>query len=74
MSQLYFFRAFVSVEDCERYYQGQVIQVIVTTEQGLRIQLPFKYFRPFISKVGIRGYFRLSLDSNGRLQRLEKIS
>lgn len=74
MNQQHRFSAVVSLEDCELFYQGQVKQVIVTSEQGLRIQLPFKFFRPFITHLGIRGYFRLSLDAAGNLEKLEKIS
>lgn len=74
MSHSYLFGAFLSVEKCQRYYQGQSRYVLVTADSGERIQLAFRHFQPFISAIGIRGRFRLTVTDNGEFLQLEKIN
>lgn len=72
--QKYYFSAFVTSEQCLGYYRGDIKNVIVTAESGERVQLPFRYFQPFIDVNGIRGEFCLTLNANGAFVRLEKIN
>ncbi len=74
MNQSYLFSGFISVEKCQQYYRGEVRYVVVTADSGERIQLAFKHFQPYISQLGIRGRFRLTVTAKGEFLRLEKIS
>ncbi|MCP3175806.1 MAG: DUF2835 domain-containing protein [Desulfuromonadales bacterium] len=57
-----------------RYYQGQVQQILVTTEEGPRVQFPAAHLRPFLSERGIQGRFALYYDEGGKFVRLERIA
>jgi len=74
MSRSYIFSSFLSPEKCQQYYRGEIRYVIVTADTGERVQLALRHFQPFISQLGIRGRFRLTLTDNGDFLRLEKIS
>lgn len=74
MSRVYFFNGYLSPEKCQQYYQGEARYVIVTSDQGERIRLAFRHFQPFVSQVGIRGRFRLTVADNGDFLAMEKIS
>lgn len=70
----YFFSATLTKEQCFRYYRGEIKNVVVTENNGQRIQLKFKHFHPFIDSVGVRGYFRLTLADDDAFVSLEKIN
>lgn len=74
MKRCYTFSGFLSAEKCQQYYRGEARYVIVTADSGERIQLAFKHFKPYISQLGIRGRFRLTVADNGDFLELEKIS
>lgn len=74
MSRYYVFSGFISAEKCQQYYRGEVRYVIVTADSGERVQLAFRHFQPYISQLGIRGRFRLTLTDNGEFLQLDKIS
>ena len=56
-----------------RYYRGAAQVVVVTSDDGRRIQLPALELRPFVSGEGISGYFEMILDSNNKLLSIKKI-
>ncbi|WP_455211383.1 DUF2835 family protein [Kaarinaea lacus] len=56
----------------KEYYRGNVKNVVVTTDDGLRLQLPLEVFRPFVSEAGIYGFFVVYVDDNHKLVRLDK--
>ncbi|HSG50628.1 MAG TPA: DUF2835 family protein [Rheinheimera sp.] len=70
----YYFSAFVTTEQCLGYYRGEIKNVVVTADSGVRVQLPFRHFQPFIDVNGIRGQFRLTLNAEGAFVSLEKIN
>lgn len=74
MMRHYFFNAMLSAEQCYSYYRGDVKYVVVTADNGERIQLQFRHFQPFVGASGIRGRFRLTLDNNAAFISLEKIN
>lgn len=74
MSRCYIFNGFISAEKCQQYYRGTVRYIIVTADSGERVQLAFRHFQPYISQLGVRGRFRLTLTDNGDFLQLEKIS
>ena len=72
--QQYLFNAVLSAEQCLRYYRGEIKYVVVTTDNGVRIQLHFRHLQPFVDSLGLRGRFRLQVSEQGAFQRLEKIN
>ncbi len=70
----YYFGAILTPEQCQAYYQGHIKYVLVTADDGQKIQLAFRHLLPFISMNGIRGRFRLTVHKNGSFQNLEKIN
>ena len=70
----YYFSMALSAEKCKRYYAGEVFYVVVTEDGGKTIQLPVSRFRPFMALHGLRGRFRLILDSGNKFVRLEKLN
>ena len=73
MSPSFNFNLRLSEQKTKSIYQGQVKYLLVTTDQGLKIQLPAIWFRPFVANNGIEGKFHLETDENNRLIQLEKI-
>ncbi|WP_158969062.1 DUF2835 family protein [Paraglaciecola sp. L3A3] len=70
----YYFTLSIKYDFCEQFYQPGVNTVIMTDDNGKRIQLPVLNLRPFVSPTGIKGRFRLVVDNNNKLQSFEKIS
>ena len=56
----------------KQYYRGNAQHVLVTTHEGLRLQLPLDAFRPFVTEAGIYGVFVVYVDENNKMQRIEK--
>jgi hypothetical protein len=54
------------------YYRGNVQNVVVTADDGLRLQLPIAVFRPYVTEAGIYGIFTAYVDNHHKLIRLEK--
>ncbi|RUO34944.1 DUF2835 family protein [Aliidiomarina soli] len=70
--QFTFALVFSPAELERRYYREGLENIVVTTEQGLRVQLPLRRFVPFITGHGIRGRFLLTLDAHNRFISLQK--
>jgi len=56
----------------EEYYRGNVKGVVVTCDNGLTLQLPVEVFRPYLTRTGVYGNFRVCVDSSHKLVRIEK--
>ena len=56
------------------YYQGQARQVLVTTREGLKVQFPAALLRPYVTRDGISGEFRLRYDEHRRLVGLDRLA
>lgn len=69
----YFFSLNISYQTFVAHYSGVASNVMVTTEQGLRLQLPATRLRPFLSQMGVKGRFRLATDQNHRFIKLEML-
>ncbi len=70
----YLFNAVLSAEHCLGYYRGKIKYVLVTADDGQRIQLQFRHLQPFVDTLGLRGRFRLTISEQGAFVRLEKIN
>ena len=63
----------LSAERYLQFYQGRASRVSVTSVDGRRIEFPANALRPFVTSQGVQGEFRLLIDENNRLLRLERI-
>jgi hypothetical protein len=54
-------------------YYSPVLQVIVTSHNGKKIQFPAKYLKSFVTQSGIRGNFRILYSTDNKFVRMEKI-
>ncbi|NIY84776.1 DUF2835 domain-containing protein [Vibrio hepatarius] len=67
----YYFSLNISYQTFLSHYNGAASNVLVTTDNGLRLQLPASRFRPFLSQIGVKGRFRLTTDHNNKFMKLE---
>ncbi|MCE0492557.1 DUF2835 domain-containing protein [Vibrio salinus] len=69
----YYFSVYISYLEFQRLYTGSASVVVVTTEDGLKLQLPAIKLRPYLSQLGIRGRFRLTADNNNKFIELQPV-
>lgn len=69
----FYFNLNISYLDCENLYLPSMNTCLMTDVTGKRIQLPVMNLRPFVTKNGIQGSFRLTIDENNKLKSFEKI-
>ena len=63
----------ISTEKYLDYYQGSVTQVIVTTDNGKRIQFPAGALRKYVTHMGIKGNFRILYSDDNKFIRIERV-
>lgn len=69
----YTFRLNISYNTFLQHYSGAASQVLVVSEQGLKIQISATRLRPFLSQIGVKGRFRLLTDQNHKFIKLEAL-
>ncbi|MCV2884143.1 DUF2835 domain-containing protein [Aestuariibacter sp. AA17] len=74
MNRVYFFSLSVSYAACEKLYHAGNNSVVVTADSGERVQLPTVNLRPFINRSGLKGRFRLIINSENKVKSFERIS
>ena len=62
----------ISKEEWLRYYAGQATLVHCCNTRGQTIAIAARHFRPFTTKHGIDGFFKLTIDGN-RFVSLEEV-
>lgn len=73
MTRQFTFALVFSPSELERrYYKDRVDNIVVMSDQGLRVQLPLRRLGPFITSLGIRGRFLLTLDQHNQFISLQK--
>ncbi|MCF2947142.1 DUF2835 domain-containing protein [Paraglaciecola aquimarina] len=72
--QSYYFTLSVEYDFCEQFYQPGVNSVVMTSDDGKRIQLPVRNLRPHVTRKGIQGRFRLIFDDNYKIKSFEKVT
>ena len=60
-------------ESWSEFYRRPNSRIVATDVKGRRIQLAAKHFQKFVSREGIRGKFRLTLDENNDLVALDRL-
>lgn len=69
----YDFSVGISADKLKAYYRGEVQNAVITSHEGLRLQLPIDAFRPYITNNGIHGIFMVYVDDNNKLIQIDKI-
>jgi len=72
-SRFYRFHLQVPARELERWYRGEAHFVVVTTDSGLRVQIPVRHLRPFVSMKGLQGAFQIWLDQNNKLVEIRRL-
>ncbi|HAS62433.1 MAG TPA: DUF2835 domain-containing protein [Vibrio sp.] len=67
----YYFSLNIPYQMYVSHYNGTASNIVVMTENGLRLQLPATRFRPFVTQMGLKGRFRLTTDQNSKFVKLE---
>ncbi|WP_131913476.1 DUF2835 family protein [Celerinatantimonas diazotrophica] len=70
----YRFNISVSYEEFLQVYQGSARYLVIETDEGLTIKTNASNFLPFVSQLGIRGYFCLITDDLNKFHSLERIA
>lgn len=58
----------IHAEDYRAYYSGQIQRISVITSEGVRIEFPAEYLRPFVTHGGVHGRFEICFDDMNHLQ------
>jgi hypothetical protein len=72
--QTFYFTLSIKYDLCERFYVPGINKVILTSDNGKRVQLPVQNLRPHVSQNGINGRFRLTVDNNNKIKSFEKMA
>ena len=69
----FYFSIKANYEKCETLYLSTTNVVIVRAESGERVQLPSLNLRPFVTKEGINGRFRLMITAENKVHSFERV-
>lgn len=64
----------LSAEKMLMYYQGNAKQVYARDQQGVSVSFPAEALRPYVTRAGVHGRFRLRIDDNNKLIDLSKLA
>ncbi|WP_455205101.1 DUF2835 family protein [Kaarinaea lacus] len=70
----YRFSMGLSAHKLMEYYRGNVKNVLVTTEEGLKLQLPLQVLKSYVSHSGIYGEFVVDVDDNNKFVNIHQVS
>lgn len=63
----------ISPEEYLKNYQLPGVNVITKSVDGRVVQLPANLFRPYISREGIKGRFRIFFDDVGKCRSIDRL-
>lgn len=70
----YYFSLQMNYQQCMDYYYGKYTNVQVVEDGGKTVRFAANLLRPYVSTIGIKGRFRLTLTANNKFVSLEKIT
>ena len=70
----YYFSIKANYQTCEALYLSTSNVVVIRAESGERVQLPSLNLRPFVTKEGINGRFRLMITSENKVHSFERVT
>ncbi len=68
------FRLVISSDELLRYYRGTAKNVLVTTDQGLRVQFPAEHLQRFITADGVSGRFAIRFDASNKFAGIRRLA
>ncbi|MGX5173385.1 DUF2835 family protein [Aliikangiella sp. IMCC44653] len=68
------FRLNISAQEYLKYYRGQVHSVLVVSDDGKKVRFPANLLQPYVTKLGICGYFCLRYSNLGKVIELVKLT
>ncbi|WP_090209549.1 DUF2835 domain-containing protein [Ectothiorhodospira magna] len=71
--QYFHFSLGISRDEYLRYYNGAASTVVVMSQEGRTVRFPASALRPFVLHDGVRGRFRLTVNSQFKLLSLERL-
>ncbi|MCU7554169.1 DUF2835 domain-containing protein [Alteromonas sp. ASW11-19] len=71
--KVYFFSISVPYHMCEALYQSPNPAVVLTAENGVRVQVPTSRLRQFIGSNGVNGRFRMVVNAKNKIRSFERI-
>ena len=74
MNRSYEFSIRLSAEEIRSIYQGQARYLLVTTDDGTKLQLPAQNFRRYVTNDGISGRFRVEIDKDNKILQLGQLN
>ena len=63
----------ISAEKWLSYYRGEVRNVSAVSLDGRRVLFPARLLQRFVTKDGIYGVFRVTIDSQNKFQGIERL-
>ncbi|GAB5382300.1 MAG: hypothetical protein Alis3KO_37590 [Aliiglaciecola sp.] len=70
----FYFSINATYDYCEKLYFTGNNAVIVKAESGENVQIPSLNLRPFVTRSGLNGRFRLIINEQNKVESFEKIN
>jgi len=70
----YLFSVRLSYDQLLPIYNGGADKIVVRDVTGRTIELPADRFKPFLTREGINGHFRLLTESSGKFYSLTRLT
>lgn len=67
------FSLHIPADEMQLYYRGQIRNVMVQSDEGVRIQFPVMHLRRFMGSGGVKGRFEIEYDAQGKFISLQRI-
>ena len=64
----------ISASDYQRYYSGQVRQVLAQTVDGRSVRFPANVLQHVVSHDGVRGRFAIEFSAQGKFLGIHRLS
>ena len=72
--KLFYFRVSITYKAFEKIYHVPSSVVKVNCENGQSLQLPAQHFKPFLSQLGVRGRFELTLGESHQFIKMQQVA
>ncbi|MBR9885457.1 MAG: DUF2835 domain-containing protein [Oceanospirillales bacterium] len=63
----------ISTEEYLRLYRGEVDSVLARALDGRQVRFPANSLRPFVTRGGVSGRFRIRYNEHGKLVDIQKL-
>ena len=64
----------IKADEFLRLYKGTARDVFATATNGQKVRFPANILRPFVTRDGVRGRFKITFSANGKLIAIDKFS